>query len=462
MEGNDAIAGGPSLPLWSSVPVAVLMAVVIFYQLLRTRNSAERYLLFACFVRYLVSAFHDYTYRTAAGGLSWIALSSIGLVGLGLLVLDKRRLFIWPFLPVAIVCVLMLISAFINASPAGAMEPIVRNIFFVVVAVAFWQAIDRGGARAITRLLWVFLLPLVFQILSIVLGVVKAGESDGSASYIGGYYHEQLFSLILASCFVVTCFATRIRRWLKVGVGLASLVGIALANYRTTIVGMAPLVVVQLFTGIPAAVLPDQRRFVRSALLMFAIVGLLAVGTVERDRFAGLAIAASQGTSLIKPPETFTPDDRRVLSGRPYIWSTYIYAYEKGTPAQKIVGFGPDSWTTLFRFYAHNTLVSYLFDLGLFGVAAILLWWATMLAVALRVPRELRPQVLAAHASFFLLNMATMPHWQIEGNILYGLICGYTLAHARARRRASDARLERLNGTGELPDSAVSIPVPAQ
>ncbi len=35
-------------------------------------------------------------------------------------------------------------------------------------------------------------------------------------------------------------------------------------------------------------------------------------------------------------------------------------------------------------------------------------------------------KLLAAHASFLLLNMATMPHWTIEGNILYGIICGYT------------------------------------
>jgi hypothetical protein len=35
-------------------------------------------------------------------------------------------------------------------------------------------------------------------------------------------------------------------------------------------------------------------------------------------------------------------------------------------------------------------------------------------------------KLLAAHASFLLLNMATMPHWTIEGNLLYGIICGYT------------------------------------
>jgi hypothetical protein len=28
---------------------------------------------------------------------------------------------------------------------------------------------------------------------------------------------------------------------------------------------------------------------------------------------------------------------------------------------------------------------------------------------------------------FLALNMGTMPMWMIEGNILYGIICGYTL-----------------------------------
>ena len=432
--------------------------------LARTRTSAERYLIFACWFRYMLSAFHEYTYKEVASGLSFIALGSIFLITLGFLILDKRRLFTWAFFPVVIVCLLMAVSGFVNQYPKGVVEPIVRWIFFVIISVAFWQAIDTGGARAITRLLWVFAGPILFQIELIVLGVAKAGELDGSVSYIGGYYHEQPFSLILASCFFLACFATQIRRWVKVALSIASLVGIALANYRTTILGMGPLAAVQLFTGIPAAVRPAQRGFVRMALLILGVGGLMTVAAVDSQRFADLGAVASRGTSIIKPPDTFTRDDRLVLNGRLYIWSWYIAEYEKGTPAQKIVGFGPDSWSSVFPRYAHNTLVSYLYELGVLGVAAILLLWGVMVAIALRVRRGLRAKVLAAHASFFLLNMATMPHWQVEGNILYSLICGYTFAAARAARLAKIAERPRVSGAGYFTPvpQAGGLPAPAQ
>ncbi len=52
--------------------------------------------------------------------------------------------------------------------------------------------------------------------------------------------------------------------------------------------------------------------------------------------------------------------------------------------------------------------------------------WSWMFICALRVKHGPKGKLLAAHASFLLLNMATMPHWTIEGNLLYGIICGYT------------------------------------
>jgi hypothetical protein len=427
------LTSGPSLPAWALFPTSAIFAIAIFYVLARTRTSAERYLIFAVWLRYMLSAFHEYTYRPAVPGLSFIAIGSLGLISLGFLVLDKRRLFIWAFLPVVIICLLMLVSGFVNQYPEGAIEPIVRWIFFVIIAVAFWQAIDVGGPRAISRLLWVFVPPIIFQLLSIALGVAKAGEADGSVSYIGGFYHEQPFSLILASCFFLATFAPQLRRTVRVGLSVISLVGIAIANYRTTIVGMAPLAAVQLYTGIPAAVTATQRRFVRMALIVAAVCGVAVVSAVDSQRFADFGALASRGTSIIKPPEDFSREDRLVLNGRTWMWSSYIYAYDAGTPVQKVFGFGPDSWASIFSRYAHNTLVSY--ELGVLGVAAILLLWGTMASIGLRVRRGLRVKVLAAHASFFLLNMATMPHWQIEGNILYSLICGYTLAAARAARR---------------------------
>jgi hypothetical protein len=45
----------------------------------------------------------------------------------------------------------------------------------------------------------------------------------------------------------------------------------------------------------------------------------------------------------------------------------------------------------------------------------------------------LRGQLVCTHIGFILLNMATMPFWQIEGLILYALVCGYTYSASLMR-----------------------------
>ncbi len=194
--------------------------------------------------------------------------------------------------------------------------------------------------------------------------------------------------------------------------------------------GVVPLVLTAGFVGIPRAVKPSQRTFARVVMIVagFALVGGIVVA--ERDRFADLG-ALSQGTALIRPPETFTWADRRVLSSRPYIWSEYIYAYADAPRLQKWIGYGPDSWVTRMPIYAHNTVISFLYELGIFGVIAILLVWGNMIRLAFMAEPRWRPLLLAGHASFIVLNLATMAHWQVEGNILYGLLCGFTIAKAR-------------------------------
>lgn len=39
---------------------------------------------------------------------------------------------------------------------------------------------------------------------------------------------------------------------------------------------------------------------------------------------------------------------------------------------------------------------------------------------------------MCCHIGFIMLNMATMPFWQVEGLILYGLLCGYTYSASLA------------------------------
>jgi len=276
-------------------------------------------------------------------------------------------------------------------------------------------------------LLWSAVIPLLFQILSVVFHVAKASEADGSASYIGGYNHEAAFSIVLATCFVIACFASGLNVVARGFVLLVLIAGMALANYRTSILAFAPLAFVQFNLDIIGRFRPRDRGFVAIAILTLSGLAALAAAWVLRDRFADLVTTLSNLDDLMKPQEEFTLDERHLLSSRPYIWSGYIYGWLDGGLKNHVIGFGPDSWIGLFEVYAHNTLVSTLYEYGVIGIAAIMLLWGSMFYTAFRVRQGSRGKLLTAHLSFLILNMATMPHWMIEGDILYGVICGYTL-----------------------------------
>ena len=424
---------GPSLPNWFLLPATGFFAVLTLYFIMRTRGRAARFLMFACWFRYTLSSLHEFTYNEAIPGVKWVALGSIVIVGAGVLALEKRRLMAKPFFPVAIICGLMVVSATVNHELLTAIEPIVRFLIFVIIGAALWQALETNGSSVIRRLLLVFIQPLSYQVASIVLGVPKSGELDGSLSYIGGYYHEELFSLIAATAFFVTMFANRIGKVTRLALAIASLAAIWLANYRTTMLGILPLASVALFTAMPRAFEPSQRALAKIAIIVGGVATFAIGATLEADRFSDLA-ALPHAAQLIKPPEMFTGEERRELSSRPYIWSNYIYAYAEGTRVQKLIGFGPDSWEGKMPNYAHNTLISFLYELGLAGVAAILVLWGSFFRLALKADQRSRALLIGGHLSFLVLNLATMAHWQIEGNILYGLLSGYTIAKARKTR----------------------------
>lgn len=156
---------------------------------------------------------------------------------------------------------------------------------------------------------------------------------------------------------------------------------------------------------------------------MFGVVSLLFA-----ERFNDVTVMTSGDVNFFKRPSEYTVDEGRLLSGRPYIWSSYIFAWLDGDLTEYVIGFGPESWNDIFPLYAHNTLVNYLYEYAPsassfcfgFGVRC---WFA-----AARAPPAGRRVLVGAHLSYIVLNMATMPMWMVEGNILYGLICGYTLS----------------------------------
>lgn len=454
---------GASMPPWLLYPATALAILVLIYPFYRVRNVIARFALFALCFRYLASAHHAITFRASPIGMSWNAIGSSLVFLSGLLLVRRRHLALKPLIPGYILIAIVILSGMANHDLPGTIDVVVKFGYLIVITIAVYEGLDAlGEGRMMNLLLWSSVVPLLFQALSIVFHIAKASEADGSTSYIGGYNHEAAFSIVLATCFVIACFASALNVWVRGAILLICLAGMVMANYRTAILAFAPLAFVQFNLDIIGRFPPRQRAPIAFAILMLSGIAALGAAWLLRERFQDLFTVLASADSLMKRPEFYTPDDRLLLSTRPYIWSGYIYGYLDGGMKNHLLGFGPDSWIGVFAVYAHNTLVSTLYEYGALGVAAIALLWGTMLLAALRVKRGPRGKLLAAHFSFFLLNMATMPHWMLEGNILYGVICGYTMhlllgpataRQAATRIGATPARPRMLSSSAIVPRS---------
>jgi len=419
---------GKSMPAWLLYPASVIALAALAYPFYRERNVIGRFSLFALCFRYLASAHHDITFKASPLGLSWNALGSSGVFLLGLLLIRSRHLLLKPLIPVYVMVAIVVLSGVANHDIPGIVDVVVKFGYLGIITISVYEGLNAlGERRMMNLLLWSAFIPLLFQVVSIMFHIAKASEADGSTSYIGGYNHEAAFSIVLATCFVIACFASGLTVWARGVMLVILLAAMMLANYRTTILAFAPLAFVQFNLDVIGRFPPRQRALVAIGILTVSGLAALAAAWVLRERFAELATTFGNLGNLMKRQSEYSLDERHLLSNRAFIWSGYIYAYLDGGTKVHLLGYGPDAWVGLYTVYAHNTLVSSLYEYGVVGVAGILLLWITMLYCALRAKHGPRGKLIAAHVSFFVLNMATMPHWMIEGDILYGIICGYTL-----------------------------------
>jgi hypothetical protein len=419
---------GKSMPPWLLYPASLIAVVALAYPFYRVRDVISRFALFALCFRYLASAHHDITFTPSPIGLSWNALGSSGVFLLGLLLIKSRHLLLKPLIPVYFMIGIVVLSGVANHDIPGIVDVVVKFGYLGIITISVYEGLNAlGERRMMNLLLWSALIPLLFQFLSIIFHIAKASESDGSTSYIGGYNHEAAFSIVLATCFVIACFASGLNVLARSVLLVILLAAMMLANYRTTILAFAPLAFVQFNLDVIGRFPPRQRAMVAIGILTVSGLAALAAAWLLRERFADLATTFEGIGGLMKRQSEFTLDERHLLSNRAYIWSGYIFGYLDGGTKVHVLGYGPDSWTQFTKIYAHNTLISQLYEYGVVGVVGIIALWATMLYCALRVKSGPRGKLIATHFSFFILNMATMPHWMIEGDILYGIVCGYTL-----------------------------------
>jgi hypothetical protein len=439
---SDLEAVNGTLPLWVQLPASALLAVILLLALrfVKTRNA--RFVVFACWLRFMLSAFHVYTFEKVLGPLSVNALGSAGLFTLGLLLLPRTLLLSKAILSAYAVLFVIMLSAFANGAYAQAFEPLVKFGLFLVIALNCYQAliVDDERRFGIATLLS-FSPLLVFQAISLILNISKSDPGSATRNFIGGYDHEAAFSVALIGLFTAAAVSRAIPLALKVVVVPVAVVSILLANYRTSMLAMVPLVIYFAMYGIS--------RFFSSSLrpLVVAVAGfglILVGGTTlfALDRFSQLRTIIEAEQPLIQPPDDFTTQDRELLTGRSLIWSSYYYKWkDEGGQVEHLVGFGPDSWEEYFRIYAHNSFIDFLFEYGVLGVIAL----CTMLGSGLMMAWNTgvhRWRMVAAHLSFLALNMATMPMWQVEGLILYGLLWGYTMFY-RALRLVPSRAVEK-------------------
>ena len=160
--------------------------------------------VYAIFFRFVLSAFHPLTFPSIAGPLSINALYSVFIIGLGFLLIVHRLLRLKNLLPVYFLVVMILISSLYNSTFGASIQTLLKWLFFVVISLAVYESVIRAG-RALTleKLLKSFSVPVIMQFVSVLLGYSKATENDGSISYVGGYYHEAVFSVILITALML-------------------------------------------------------------------------------------------------------------------------------------------------------------------------------------------------------------------------------------------------------------------
>ena len=452
----QALPYGPAFGLGLLLPVTALLLVSLVVAARRAGSVAGAFVVVALWMRYTAGAYHLYMFKPLAGGLSGNALLSIGVTAFGLLfVVRPANLALKWLLPIYALVVLALFSAGLNGDAAGGVNAAVKYAYMIVIMIAVFQALRCDPeARFLNWTMVSFLPLLVFQALSLALNLPKGSEDGDGLVWIGGYNHEAAFSVAMMTGFLVGCFARSAPRAVRVAFLLATLAGILLAGYRTTILALAPLALATFLFGMTMSVRRDQRGTMAVTATVAGVLLAAVAALLYRESFTDLAAFLSDPAGLIKPPRDFDLLERQVMSGRPLIWSSYIYAWAEAPPLQHLFGLGPESWEGVFKVYPHNTLVATLYELGWFGVAAMIMLWTAMFAAAASASGE-RFKLLAAHFAFFLLNMSTMPFWQVEGLALYGLLCGYTIYAARAAASLRPEPRHSIHGNSMVSNAAL-------
>ncbi|ANB26838.1 hypothetical protein A6F57_17630 [Alteromonas stellipolaris] len=434
--------------------IKLLVGVVSLIMVYRTiTGNCNKYLAFAIcaiWLRYFLSAFHTITYPPLVAGFSINALGSIGVAGLGLLLIPTAVFTLKKLFPFYVFFTAIAVSGFVNMQIPGTINVLVKWCYFLVLAGALFLSIrSQGQNETFKKLLVAFVMPVTLQVLSIVLGEAKATEADGSTSFIGGYNHEAAFSMIIVSFIFVLGFVNRNAISFRTTLFTIAIVLLILVNYRTAILTILPIAAIFYFTLVEQRLKPSQKAPVLTIVTMVLAIVFFALSLSMQERFADVGLLVGNLDLIFKSPMYFSDAEQDIMSARVYIWSQYINAFTNADLLHQIFGFGPDSWKYKFDLYAHNTYVSYVYEYGYLGFFSFIGLLIFILSSAMKMSDKPLSKIIAfSIAGFLIMNLATMPLWNIEGLIFFAIALGVVFADPKKKVVASKIEVPKHTSKG--------------
>lgn len=417
--------------MFEVIKVVVLFIICIYAcrWMYVVRCSKETRLIFwIVFVRFVLASFHYASYAKLIGPFSLVSLYSIALVIFLFVYFILNGIKIRTdasFFCIGGVLSLMLISAVINSHVVASVASIVKWLLLLQLINLVLYALEKDGwNKVLLSIGFAYLYPILMLLLSIFFGVSKATENDGSTSYVGGFSHEAVFSVMIfsgMSIYLIRYFLKDNARGALFCLGI-TLVLLSFINYRTTILAFLGLgAVVGLMVFVNLSLLYKVILSVGVSLLFVVLISFDL--SMVADRFNEIPEVLSMSSNFKVFPEYFSVDERRYFSGRIYFWSLYVSEALEGTTLQVLFGHGMDSWKVFFEKYAHNTFVSFFYELGFFGVITLIVFFIALFVTSLKGRDENLSYLLCGLLfAFFILNIATMPLWQIEGIIFLSVL----------------------------------------
>lgn len=415
--------------MWTLIALSACLIglVVVLVRFREIDDGPTRLLLLGLWLRYALQAFPDIVYAIRIGPFSLVAAVSIATAVLFLTVLDHRLLRLRTLLPVYVLLSVSLLSGVVNGEPMGIANDVIKWAYFVGVMLLSYRAMALYGSdRALRALLATLVVPAIMFTASYVTGNAKATELDGSISYIGGYFHEAMFSSIMFSIFALGCLI----RW-QTAASFAFILcfgifAVLMVNYRSTVVALAPVL---LALAAAAFLRSVGSRFAVAASVALAVPVLAALPfalDALPDRYAEIADFTENLATLSKDPIELTFRERSMFSFRISAWVDYLYSFREGDLVTHIVGYGPNAYDRVFRLIAHNTFITAVWELGYLGLMASLFMGIYYSLLPLWIEDRYDKLVVTALMMSVVVNgLASMPLWTIEGLIMYAQFAAY-------------------------------------